>query len=76
MSDRQFYAFPSQSLGVDGLPDGYPDFGMTYRQWLIGQALNGVLASGVAGLSYDELADSVIGYADRIVAKLESASNE
>ena len=51
-------AFPSQPLGMDGLPDHSAVPGMTLRDWFAGQALAGLLASGphdcdAAGLASD-----------------------
>ncbi len=44
MSEDNPLAFPSQTLGQDGLPSHEAAMGMTLRDWFAGQALDGLVA--------------------------------
>jgi hypothetical protein len=58
-----------------GKQDAYPSddsFGMTYRQWLIGMALQGEMAADAEGVTKpDEHAKAAIEAADAVLVRLE-----
>ena len=63
-------AFPYQHVQSPGSEVGY---GMTYRQWIAGQALAGLLASDVnGGWETSQLVASVaVDLADALIAELD-----
>lgn len=44
--------------------------GMTYREWLVGMAIQGLLSQGAA--NHDWTAEHAINYADAVIARLEA----
>ena len=65
-------AFPSQPLGMDGLPDHWAAPGMTLRDWFAGQALQAIIQAdgaqffGSAGVH----AKTAYEHADAMLAQL------
>ena len=49
-----------------------PLLGMSYRQWLIGRAMQGLLGNPNAVMDQDECAESAIIHADAVIARLDS----
>lgn len=66
IGDQQ--AFPIALLDDDDA------LGMTYRQWLIGMALNGSITENSASSTVEEAAESAILYADAIIEALDKES--
>jgi hypothetical protein len=63
-------AFPQPD---DGFRDG-TDYGMTYRQWLVGMALQGIIANphSHTEMTLKQQASHAIEMADSVLLKLEA----
>jgi hypothetical protein len=48
--------------------------GMTYRQWLVGMALQGLLSNAGNQLDFELAAEEAIGHADSVLAQLEKTN--
>jgi hypothetical protein len=48
--------------------------GMTYRQWLVGMALQGLLSNAGTQLDFELAAEEAIGHADSVIASLEKTN--
>lgn len=47
-------------------------WGMNYRMWLVGMALQGLLANAASQLDFELAAEEAIGHADSVLAQLEN----
>jgi hypothetical protein len=70
-------AFPLKIDGVPGVAGNAYYYGMSYRRWLVGQALVGHLPSGFITAekeSADELARKALVLADSVIAALNEGA--
>ena len=72
MSDKQNDGGPAFSCKANESRGGYPANGMSLRDWFAGQALAGLLASGVAserGQTCEDVAQIAYANADAMIAE-------
>lgn len=77
MSGLENVASKLGDLPAHPAPDivDYYTTGMTYRQWLVGMALQGLLASDhKRETHYDAIASDAVKHADAVLAELERLS--
>lgn len=63
-------AFPGTTHTSDGYGVNGPEYGLTKREWLAGQALAGWLADPECGANPSRVAELVVTYVDALLTEL------
>lgn len=66
LADQQAFPIPGSEINN-------PEPGMTYRQWLAGLAMQGILAARPNPKEWSEYAEACVDMADALIAELEKA---